>query len=190
MRRKPRKTGGGNYLILLNSLNSNTIPIRLIGCNICITKLAMPQQLPYRIPPIKVLIKPEIGSFPTGNARLLGSTLDNLLGMFLLLLGSIIFIRIIGRELLLVQRNRGRRRGGRMLGCGGATTEVGVGVGRCRGGGGGGGVGVGVAIGTTHFCGGQTTTHFSGMISKISLFSNSNLGPLIIQPRIKWRSPQ
>lgn len=57
---------GEAYLILLNPLHSNSIPISLIGCNISIAKLAMTQQFSDRIALVKIFGIPKIGSLPAG----------------------------------------------------------------------------------------------------------------------------
>lgn len=52
-------------LILLNSLNRNSIPISLIGGDIRIPKLAVAQQLADGVASIKILRVPKIGALPT-----------------------------------------------------------------------------------------------------------------------------
>lgn len=49
-----------NYLVLLNSLDGDSISIGLIGGDVSVTKLTVPQQLPDRVPLVKVLGVPEI----------------------------------------------------------------------------------------------------------------------------------
>lgn len=103
-----------NYLVLLYSLDSDTISIELVKRNIRITKLAMAQQFPNGIPRIKILIIPKIGPFPTGDdpAWLSRPSLHILLlSVPLLLLILVVILLLILMRPFLFSRARRRRLG-------------------------------------------------------------------------------
>lgn len=61
-RSKKENKKRANHLILLDSLDGDSISIGLICGDVSVTELAVPQQLPDRVPPVKVLGVPEIGA--------------------------------------------------------------------------------------------------------------------------------
>lgn len=139
-----------NHLVLFYSLDSNTISIGLINCNICIAKLAMAQQFSNRIPVIEILFIPKVRSLPTWNRHIWPSYIAlhvlRRMPLFLLILCFMTW------ALLFFRRKCGTGFGGclrrRLL----AVVVVDVH--------GGSGDGAGVGIGTTHLLRGITDTHF------------------------------
>lgn len=85
---------GEAYLVLLNLLHRDSIPISLIGGNISIAKLAMTQQFADRVALVKIFGVPKIGALPAGDHPapprvVLVFVINKLLGIPIMLVGLI-----------------------------------------------------------------------------------------------------
>lgn len=99
------------YLILINPLHRNSIPIIPISGHIGIPKLTMTQQFSDRVPPFEILVVPKIGALPAGDYSRL--PVLPLVLVHYLLLGRVIgpVLLVVGLLLLDVCGGRGAARG-------------------------------------------------------------------------------
>lgn len=146
--KKPKKQ---NYLILLNPLNGDSIPILLVGGNVGIPELTVTQQLSNRVAHAEILVVTKIRALPTWDDSALASRNGFFFGSQLMGIPLIRFaLSLIARSVLFRCYDRRSRRGLWFVCISTVKIE----------GGGGGGVGIGVvAIRATDFRGRKTSTH-------------------------------